>query len=79
MTQREAIKLTPSEQRRYNHLKPLVGEAFDFWKDVSRVRGLDYSTILFEDGYHTALLLGHGVDWCYPYPLICKFKPNIKI
>lgn len=71
----------------YTKLKKLpYGEpdhGHDFWATVALSRGLDPETVIgdFEEiEYFTALPLGHGKHWCYPYSLKCKRSPkSIKI
>lgn len=85
--QRETFKLTSEERARFYRLRPIVGEAFDFWKGVAKARDLDYKTIYYLDGEYSGLPvekhwsvkdLDRG--WCWPIPLKCKIKPeNVEI
>lgn len=69
MTERVEIYLTKLEKERLYRLRPSPGEAFDFWKDVADVRGLDYSTIYVLGSSCTALPIGHKKHWCFPLSL----------
>jgi hypothetical protein len=75
---RKQFELSAIEKRQFARLRPIQGEALDFWGRVAYVRGLDPATIISEAGKFTALPMGHGHHWCYPSKLKCS-KPPIYI
>jgi hypothetical protein len=75
---RVEFKLSRAEQDHFNDLRPLPGEALDFWRAVAVTRGLDPQTILpvrLGGWDFTGLPVGHSHHWCWPIPLKCKHKP----
>ena len=69
--------LTKSEENDFYRIKPLPGEAYDFWKKVADERDLDYRTIISSNyGTFSGLKRGHNTYWCYPFLLKCKFNPK---
>lgn len=82
MTERVKVELTSEETRRLERLRPTVGVAWQFWEDVAKERGLDFQSLVVEMKYLgkgetaiesiTALPLGHGKDWCYPFDIKSK-------
>lgn len=74
---REMIDLTPREDDAFNRLRPVPGDAFDFWRKVTADRGLDPVTVTSFSGSEkdvSALPLGHGKHWCWPSALHMKRK-----
>ena len=69
---RQTIVLTEPEWDEFNRLRPIPGEAFDFWQKVSLARRLDYKTLLPQHETMSALPLGHTEHWCWPSTLKCK-------
>ncbi len=75
---RKTYYLNSSEINRFYRLRPVQGEAWDFWKTVALVRGLDYKSIIGDtENKHkfTALAMNHKKQWCYPWALKCSQPP----
>lgn len=60
---RVTVTLEPDEQVEFGRLRKWPGAAFAFWRRVCGRRGLDPKTLI---GF-TALPIGHGKHWCWPY------------
>lgn len=80
MTKRIQIHLTKAERQELRRLPKEPDVAIAFWYKVAMEYGLDPATILLEQDYTTtALPIGHGQYWCWPYPLICKESPEKQL
>lgn len=75
VTLRQTFQLTVLEQKRFRRLKPVPGEAVDFWKLAAHERGMDPDTVISNGKGFSALPYGHGKHWCYPIALKCKKRP----
>lgn len=73
---RVVIVLTQPEQRRFRKLRPISGEAQNFWWKVARDRGLDPGSVLTVDGVTSGLPKEHTKHWCWPYAARYKSKPE---
>ena len=72
---RRAFVLTAHEQDQLNRLRSAPGEAFEFWKAIAAKLGVDYRTVIGTDEQNfSALPVGHGKHWCFPYSLACKSR-----
>lgn len=78
MIQRQHFNLTAPERERFDMLRPIPGDAFAFWRQVAQARGLDPGSIIgIPNGTFTALPLGHNKHWCFPFPLVCRNRPDV--
>ncbi len=71
---RTEFQLTSQELAAFAKIRPIPGEAWDFWEKVALGRGMDFRTILYTDGHYSALPLGHRKPWCDPLPLKCRHR-----
>jgi hypothetical protein len=78
MAERQHFALTSQEYDEFLHLRPIPGEAFDFWRKVARDRKVDPGSIISEFGRFTALPLGHRDHWCHPAPLHLSSRPRVS-
>ncbi len=76
MAERQHFALTSQEYDEFLHLRPIPGEAFDFWREIARRRKVDPGSILSEYGRFIALPLGHHDHWCHPAPLHFASRPR---
>jgi hypothetical protein len=70
--QRLHFSLTKQELSDFRKLRPVEGEAIDFWGKVAISRGLDPKTIISDRKGFSGLPEGHGKHWCFPSKLRCS-------
>jgi len=71
MSERQHFVLSVREQDERGSLRPIPGEAFDFWRRVANKRGIDPGSIISNRNGFTGLPQGHRRAWCYPMRLKC--------
>ena len=72
---RSVYTLTKQEAARFEKLPKLPEVAFEFWRGVAAARNVDPKSILTprNDPYQfSALPVGHGKPWCYPFSIRCN-------
>lgn len=74
-TARQFYSLTKQELYQFRKLRPIEGEAIDFWAKVAISRGLDPQTIISDRKGFSGLPENHGKPWCYPMRLKCRKRP----
>lgn len=73
MSDRIVFALDPIEWSDFQGIRPFLGDAFAFWREVANRRQLDPKSIIWISGdKYSALPRGHRAHWCYPMPLRCK-------
>jgi hypothetical protein len=75
MVERRTFKLSPAEDDEFNRLRPIPGEAFEFWGRVAARRGLSPRTIISDKHVFSGLPAHYVGPWCWPMTLVCQHKP----
>jgi hypothetical protein len=74
---RKTIELSSKEKDRFNAIRPDLGAAMAFWREVAESRGLDPASLFTTNNVVSGLPVGHGKHWCWPHEFYLKHKPSL--